>query len=69
MIAETAYDYLFSENGLMAHKAGKLLAVQSLKVSHSRKERVGIESRLMLLLKKDPYLLTPPQNLLVFASK
>jgi phosphomannomutase len=29
--AETAYDYLFSENGLMAHKGGKLLAVQSLK--------------------------------------
>ena len=29
--AETAYDYLFSENGLVAHKAGKLLATQSLK--------------------------------------
>ncbi|GBF92129.1 phosphomannomutase A1 [Raphidocelis subcapitata] len=25
------YDYVFSENGLVAHKAGKLLAVQSLK--------------------------------------
>ena len=29
--AETAYDYLFSENGLVAHKAGTLLATQSLK--------------------------------------
>jgi len=27
----TAYDYVFSENGLVAHKAGKQLAVQSLK--------------------------------------
>lgn len=26
-----AYDYVFSENGLVAHKDGKLLAVQSLK--------------------------------------
>lgn len=26
-----AYDYVFSENGLVAHKAGDLLAVQSLK--------------------------------------
>lgn len=25
------YDYVFSENGLVAHKAGKELAVQSLK--------------------------------------
>merc|ERR1711959_881949 len=29
--AETAYDYLFSENGLVAHKAGELLATQSLR--------------------------------------
>ena len=29
--AETAYDYLFSENGLVAHKAGTLLATQSRK--------------------------------------
>jgi len=29
--AETAYDYLFSENGLVAHKAGELIATQSLK--------------------------------------
>ncbi|KAI8462773.1 MAG: eukaryotic phosphomannomutase family protein [Monoraphidium minutum] len=29
--ALTAYDYVFSENGLVAHKAGKMLAVQSLK--------------------------------------
>ena len=28
--ADVAYDYLFSENGLVAHKAGKLLATQSL---------------------------------------
>lgn len=27
----SAYDYVFSENGLVAHKAGDLLAVQSLK--------------------------------------
>ncbi|GMH33085.1 hypothetical protein BSKO_00919 [Bryopsis sp. KO-2023] len=27
----TEYDYVFSENGLMAHKAGELLATQSLK--------------------------------------
>eukprot|EP00882_Tetradesmus_deserticola_P005903 GHRQ01006217.1.p1 GENE.GHRQ01006217.1~~GHRQ01006217.1.p1 ORF type:complete len:245 (+),score=110.59 GHRQ01006217.1:66-800(+) len=27
----TAYDYVFSENGLVAHKGGELLAVQSLK--------------------------------------
>jgi phosphomannomutase len=26
-----AYDYVFSENGLVAHKAGDLLAIQSLK--------------------------------------
>lgn len=26
-----AYDYVFSENGLVAHKAGQLLAVASLK--------------------------------------
>jgi len=28
--ADVAYDYLFSENGLVAHKAGKLIATQSL---------------------------------------
>jgi phosphomannomutase len=27
----TAYDYVFSENGLVAHKGGELVAVQSLK--------------------------------------
>ena len=27
----SAYDYVFSENGLVAHKSGELLAVQSLK--------------------------------------
>ena len=29
--ATTAYDYVFSENGLMAHQKGQLVAVQSLK--------------------------------------
>jgi len=29
--AVNAYDYVFSENGLVAHKAGKTLAIQSLK--------------------------------------
>jgi hypothetical protein len=28
----TAYDYVFAENGLVAYKAGELLAKQSLKV-------------------------------------
>eukprot|EP00879_Flechtneria_rotunda_P020378 GHRR01021440.1.p1 GENE.GHRR01021440.1~~GHRR01021440.1.p1 ORF type:complete len:195 (+),score=60.69 GHRR01021440.1:115-699(+) len=28
----TAYDYVFSENGLVAHKAGEQIAVQSLKL-------------------------------------
>lgn len=28
--AESAYDYVFSENGLVAYKAGKLLAVKSM---------------------------------------
>lgn len=28
----TAYDYVFSENGLVAHKGGEQIAVQSLKV-------------------------------------
>jgi hypothetical protein len=32
LTALEVYDYVFSENGLVAHKAGKLLAVQSLKV-------------------------------------
>jgi phosphomannomutase len=27
----TAYDYVFSENGLMAHQEGKLIAQQSIK--------------------------------------
>jgi phosphomannomutase len=27
----TSYDYVFSENGLVAHKGGELVAVQSLK--------------------------------------
>ena len=29
--APTEYDYLFSENGLVAYKQGKVLAIQSLK--------------------------------------
>ena len=29
--AETAYDYLFSENGLVGHKAGELIHTQSIK--------------------------------------
>ncbi len=28
--AESAYDYVFSENGLVAYKGGKLLAVKSM---------------------------------------
>ena len=28
----TSYDYVFAENGLVAYEAGKLTAVQSLKV-------------------------------------
>ena len=34
-----AYDYVFAENGLVAHKAGKELAVQSLK-KHLGEERL-----------------------------
>lgn len=31
LAALEAYDYVFSENGLVAHKAGKVLEIQSLK--------------------------------------
>lgn len=37
----TAYDFVFSENGLMAHKEGKLIAQQSIK-KHLGEERIQV---------------------------
>ncbi len=37
----TAYDFVFSENGLMAHKEGKLIAQQSIK-KHLGEEKLQV---------------------------
>lgn len=46
MTAKSEYDYMFSENGLMAFKGGELLAVQSLKAQlGEEKLKVTIQTR------------------------